>query len=168
MDVSQAPLHLNDDLLAMMRRGVSVIVSACSLDFTPSVMRAVGSQMSPDGSRITVFLARGQSRQLLQDVASTGRVAVVFSEPYSHRTVQVKARHVTLREACDEDRPVLEAYLASMQHELSRVGFGADFVRAVLAYRLDDVVALAFAPEQAFDQTPGPRAGQSLPVGQQP
>ncbi len=163
MDVAPAPVCLNADLLAMMRRGVSVIVSACSLDFTPSVMRAVGSQMSPDGARITVFLNRGQSRQLLQDVASTGRVAVVFSEPYSHRTVQVKARNVTLREARDDDRPVLEAYLASMQQELSRVGFGADFARAMLACRLDDVVALEFAPEQAFDQTPGPRAGQPLP-----
>ena len=163
MDVAPTPLNLNADLLAMMRRGVSVIVSACSLDFTPSVMRAVGSQTSPDGFRITVFLNRGQSRQLLQDVASTGRVAVVFSEPHSHRTVQVKARHATLREARDDDRPSLDAYLASMQHELSRVGFGADFARAMLACRLDDVVALEFAPEQAFDQTPGPRAGQPLP-----
>ena len=31
-----------------------------------------------------------------------------------------------------------------------------------LAHRLDDVVAVRFTPEQAFDQTPGPRAGTPL------
>jgi hypothetical protein len=32
----------------------------------------------------------------------------------------------------------------------------------MLAHTLDDVVAVRFTPEQAFDQTPGPRAGATL------
>lgn len=156
-----APL-LPPDLLAMIGRGVSVIVSSCGHDLTPSLMRAVGSQISPAGDRITVFLNRSQSARLLQDVASTGRVAVVFSEPYSHRTVQVKASRARLREACAEDEPALQRYCQAMQGELGRIGFAPAFAVAMLAYRLEDVSAIEFAPEQAFDQTPGPRAGQPL------
>ena len=35
----------------------------------------------------------------------------------------------------------------------------------MLAHRLDDLVAISFAPEQAFDQTPGPKAGAPLSGG---
>ena len=146
----------------MMARGVSVIVSSCGPDLTPSLMRAVGSQMGPQGEQVTVFLNRAQSAQLLHDVARTGRVAVVFSEPHSHRTVQLKSNSARLREVTRDDVPALQRYLLAMQGELGRIGFAPDFAAAMLAHRLDDLSAVTFAPEQAFDQTPGPRAGQPL------
>ncbi|WP_427913831.1 hypothetical protein ACPWT1_02415 [Ramlibacter sp. MMS24-I3-19] len=117
-----APL-LSADVLAMMVRGVSVNVASRDAQLRPSLMRAVGSDVAPDGSRITVYLARSQSGQLLQDIASTGRLAVVFSEPSTHRSVQLKASAATLRPATDSDREVLARYLASMEHEIARVGF---------------------------------------------
>jgi len=155
---------LTPDHLAMMARGVSVIVSSCSHDLTPSLMRAVGSQISPQGDRITVFLNRQQSAQLLRDVASTARVAVVFSEPHSHRTVQVKSDQARLREATPDDVPALQRYQQAMQVELGRIGFAPDFAAAMLAHRFDDLSAIEFTPLQAFDQTPGPHAGQPLRV----
>lgn len=158
---STTPL-LTMDHRAMIARGVSVIVSSCGLDLTPSLMRAVGSQISPNGDRITVFLNRLQSAQLLRDVASTGRVAVVFSEPHSHRTVQVKSSQARLREVTRDDVPVLQRYLLAMQGELGRVGVTPDLVAAMLAYRFEDLSAIEFTPSQAFDQTPGPHAGRPL------
>lgn len=162
MQAPTTPPLLNDDCLSMMRRGVSVIVSACGPDLSPSLMRAVGSDVSPQGERITVFLNRSQSAQVLRDLASTGRIAVVFSEPFSHRTVQVKASRVRLREATAADQPALDQYGVAMQHELARIGFPADFAAAMLAHRLDDLTAVEFTPEQAFNQTPGPLAGQPM------
>jgi hypothetical protein len=149
------------DLLAMMARGVSVIVASRDAALRPSVMRAVGSVVADDGA-ITVFLARRQSRQLLQDLTATGRIAVVFSEPSTHRTVQVKGSRVDVREANAGDEPALGRYLASMEREIQQVGFPPQMTRAMLGHRLEDVVAVTFTPEQAFDQTPGPRAGAEL------
>jgi hypothetical protein len=149
-------------LLAMMARGVSVIVGSRDLALRPSVMRAVGSHVASDGSSITVFISRRQGRQLVQDVAATGHVAAVFSEPASHRTVQVKATRAVLRNADAADEPVLATYLASMEHEIARVGYAPPMTRAMLAHRLEDLVAISFEPEQAFDQTPGPKAGALL------
>ena len=127
-------------------------------------MRAVGASIAPDGSELTVYVARSRSRQLLQDVAATGQIAVVFSEPRSHRTVQVKAREVELRSAVDSDAPVLRRYLRSMEHEIGNVGLSAVFVQAMLACPLDDVVAIRLRPSEAYDQTPGPKAGSALPA----
>ncbi len=153
------------DLLAMMMRGVSVNVASRGMPLRPSVMRAVGSSVAPDGRSITVYLSRLQSRQLVQDVAATGYIAAVFSEPATHRTVQVKATRAVLRNAEAADEPVLAAYRASMEHEIQRVGYAPELTRAMLAHRLEDVVAISFEPEQAFDQTPGPKAGARLAGG---
>jgi hypothetical protein len=149
-------------LVEMMARGVSVIVGSRDLANRPSVMRAVGSLVEDEGRSITVFVSRRQSRQLVQDIAATGHVAVVFSEPSTHRTVQVKATRASLRNAVASDQPALDRYLASMEHEIQLVGHAPPLTRAMLAYQRDDLVAISFVPEQAFDQTPGPRAGEVL------
>jgi hypothetical protein len=155
---------LPPDLVAMLGRGVSVIVGSRDAQLRPSLMRGVGCRVEPGGQDVTVYLARRQSRQVLQDIAATGHVAVVFSEPASHRAVQLKASRATLREAGPDDQPVLDAYPRAMEHAIQQVGFAPPVTRAMLAHRLEDVVAVRFAPEQAFDQTPGPRAGTPLGV----
>jgi hypothetical protein len=149
-------------LLEMMARGVSVVVGSRDQALRPSLMRAVGSQLSEDQRSITVYLVRAQSRQLLQDIAATGHVAAVFSEPATHRTVQVKSSQARIRQADANDQPVLARYLASMEREIQRVGYAPPMTRAMLAHRVDDLVAVSFEPQQAFDQTPGPRAGARL------
>jgi len=157
-----APVRLPDDLLALMRRGVSVIAGSRDAAMRPSIMRAVGSDLSADGRSVTLYLVRAQSRQLLQDIAATGHVAVVFSEPATHRTVQLKGSRATSRQAGPQDQAVLARYLASMEQEIARVGYPPEMTRAMLAHRLEDVVAVTFEPDEAYDQTPGPRAGTSL------
>lgn len=155
---------LSPELIAMMDKGVSVIVSSCDLAMRPSIMRAVGSAVAPDGRSVTVYVSRPQSRQLVQDIAATGRIAVVFSEPASHRTVQVKASSARIRSAQASDAPVLARYLKSMEDEIRLVGFAPPFTRTMLTHQLEDVVAISFEPSQAFDQTPGPKAGAALPA----
>jgi hypothetical protein len=152
---------LPPDLVAMMARGVSVIVASHDAALRPNLMRAVGSRIEGDGA-ITVYLARRQSRQVVQDLAATGHIAVVFSEPSTHRSVQLKATRVEMRSAEAQDTPVLERYRQAMEREIQQVGFAPPLTRAMLAHRLDDLVAVRFTPEQAFDQTPGPRAGTPL------
>jgi hypothetical protein len=89
----------------------------------------------------------------------------VFSEPASHRAVQVKAARAVLRDATAQDEPVLACYLASMEHEIQRVGHPPAVTRAMLAHRIEDLVAITFEPQQAFNQTPGAKAGAVLPAG---
>lgn len=163
MNTDAGPLPLlAPEFVAMMVRGVSVIVASSDARQRPSIMRAVGSHVAPDARHLTVFVSRRQSRQLVADVAATGRIAVVFSEPFTHRTVQLKGVQAQIRDAVAEDEPALARYLASMETEIARVGYAPPLTRAMLAYQLDDLVAISFIPTQAFDQTPGPKAGATL------
>ena len=110
--------------IAMVAKGVSAIVASRGADLRPSIMRAVGSRISADGREVTVYLRRSQSEQLLRDIAQTGEIAVVFSVPSSHQTLQLKARQATQHPAGADDLPVLQAYLRSMEDEVGRVGYG--------------------------------------------
>ena len=94
MTVLLGPSHI-----AMVAKGVSAIVASRDAALRPSIMRAVGSHISGDGQEVTVYLRRSQSEQLLQDIAHTGEIAVVFSVPSTHQTLQLKARRATQREA---------------------------------------------------------------------
>ncbi len=158
--VMSALSQLSPGLVAMIARGVSVNVASRDERLRPSAMRAMGSSVDVAGGTVTVYLARRQAAQLLQDIETTGRIAAIISEPATHVTVQLKASSATLRAATEDDRPAMERYLRSMEHEIRRVGHPESITRAMLAWRLDDLVAVTFAPEQAFEQTPGSRAGQ--------
>jgi hypothetical protein len=152
--------HLSADLVAMIARGVSVNVASRDERLRPSAMRAMGSSVDVAAGTVTVYLARRQAAQLLRDIEATGRIAAIVSEPATHVTVQLKASSASLRPAAEADRPALERYLLSMEHEIRLVGHPETVTRAMLAWRLDDLVAVTFAPEQVFEQTPGPKAGQ--------
>jgi len=147
----------------MIARGVSTIAASRNLEMRPSIMRAVGCVLEADGVSVTIFLWRRQSRQLLQDLAATGHIAVCFSEPISHRTVQLKALTIEeTRAATDADKPALARYLRAMIHEIGLIGYPPAYTEEMLSYRFDDLVAVRFVPTLAYDQTPGPKAGSDL------
>ncbi len=156
------PASLRPQDLALIARGVSAIVASRDAALRPSLMRAVGAHISTDGQCITVYLRRSQSRQLLEDIAAPGPIAVVFSDPASNQTLQVKADTARIRAAEPQDQAVLRRYLVAMQHAVGQVGYGADYVAAMLSAPPQDLVAVEFTPQTAFDQTPGPKAGAPL------
>ncbi|MES2483153.1 MAG: hypothetical protein V4609_14230 [Pseudomonadota bacterium] len=154
--------RLPQELLSMLRGGASVLVGSRGADLRPSVVRAVGSDLDAQAGCVRVFLWRPQSVQLLRDIGATGHVAVVFSQPSSHQALQLKARQADILPVTPADRPLLQRYLASMEIEIGAVGFPPVMTRALLAHRHDELAVVRFAPEQAFLQTPGPRAGAAL------
>lgn len=154
--------QLPPPLVATMAAGASVLVASRDERLRPSVMRAMGSRVDAASGEVTVFLSRRQSADLLSDIARSGQVAAMFSQPSTHLSVQLKASRASVRPAAESDRPALDAYLAAMEREIGAVGYPPTLVRAMLAYDLSDLVALSFTPEQAFEQTPGPRAGSVI------
>jgi hypothetical protein len=142
--------------------GVSIIVAGCDAANETTVSRAVGCRMSEDGRRVTVFLSAVQSGALLADVRANGRVAVVFSEPTTHRAIQLKGTDAAIVPLTADDPHLLAAYRSRLAARVAPLGFSEVFVRTLLNVVPGDVVAIAFTPTAAFSQTPGPKAGSVL------
>ncbi len=98
-----------------------------------------------------------------RDFATNGRIAVVFTQPSTHRTIQLKGTDAALV------RATASSIDCSAQHhremwieELCQLGYTREFSAAVWGPLPETLAAIAFTPTAAFQQTPGPGAGQAL------
>lgn len=144
---------------------VSAIVAASDADLQPTVVRALGCRLSDDRRQLTLFLDRGRAQALLALLETNGRIAVVFSEPSTHRTIQFKGSDAAVVDLDEEDRRCIAAYTERMVPELALVGMPELFTRAFFDADPQSLVGLRFTPEAAWSQTPGPHAGAELQAG---
>lgn len=140
----------------------SIIAASRDADLRPSLMRACGLRIDDSSGVVSVLLARPQAPRLLADITASGLIAVVVSEPSTHRTMQLKGRDARVDEATTEDLATLGPYADQLDEELRSIGLPASFARAMIAVDPTDVVVVRFTPTEIYDQTPGPRAGAAI------
>jgi hypothetical protein len=157
---SQPPL--TPDCIAFLHGRVSIIAASSSAGREPHLVRAVGCRVDAAGERVTLLLASSHAGELLADLRANGRIAVVFSEPSTHRTVQLKGSDAEVVTAEDEHHRLLAGYRQRMLPELSIFGFNETWVRALLGCSGAELVAVRFTLTEAWLQTPGPKAGEPL------
>ncbi|MBP1771905.1 MAG: hypothetical protein H6P99_1068 [Holophagaceae bacterium] len=158
------PFRLDPELVRFMTGGLSINTGSGSAEGLPSQCRAFGVRVDPTG-RVTVFLAGAQAADLLRDAARSRALAVVFSDPPTHRTIQLKGRDARVEPLRPGDLAEVRAYREAFTRRLVPLGFTAPLVLALLDCPDDDLMALTFTPEAAFDQTPGAHAGAPLLPG---
>ena len=155
---------VNEEQVAWMQSGVcSVIVASHDAKNRPSIGLAFGCRLSPDCAKVTVFLLEGQSHALLADLRAGRAVSVLFTQSVTTRALQLKAaaaREVPLQAA---DPAMLDRFALALEAEWSQAALPG-FTLALMSREGDTLVAFELTPEQAFDQTPGPRAGAPLEV----
>ena len=158
------PVPLDADHAAFMQGGVSITMGSCSPDKIPSIVRAFGCRLSDDRSRVTMVVWRAQAEPVLADIRATGKVAVVFSLPATHRTMQLKGTDAVIGAADDGIRALAHSYRDAFVQQLVLLGYEETLMRAFMACPPDDIVTVSFTPTAAFTQTPGPDAGAPLKV----
>jgi hypothetical protein len=158
------PPLLDEDHAAFVRGGVSIIAASSDGANVPSVERAIGCKLSADRRRVTIFVAAASAQVLLADIRRSGRIAVVFSHPPTHRALQLKGSDAAIVRVLPADHRLIAAYADAFAAAIASIGHADQLARAALACPPDEVVAVAFTPSAAFVQTPGPRAGAPLPT----
>ena len=147
---------------AFMESGVSMHVASRGPANVPSVARALGCLIAPDRNRVTVFLSAAQAPDVVADLRASRMAAAVFSQPSTHRTIQIKGDDATVGALAAGDLARAAAYADALVRDLQMLGFSEAFGRALVDCNSADLVAVAFTPKAAFRQTPGPNAGAPL------
>jgi hypothetical protein len=153
---------LDEDHASFIQGGVSVVVATRDAELVPHVVRGRGCRVSRDRRRVTVLVETARAGTLLEDIAANGQVAVVFSQPSTHRTIQLKGTDARLVRATPADHTVSARHLGFWVDELVRIGHRREFARVVRGEADRGLAAIAFTPTSAFQQTPGPGAGERL------
>lgn len=123
---------------------------------------AAAALLDPDGKRLTVYLPVATSGQSLANLRDNGAVAVVLSQPLTHRTVQLKGRVETIRAAREDEREAVERHAAGFDAEVEAIGLPPAVVRRRAKWPCH---AVTFVVVEAYEQTPGPRAGEPIEGG---
>lgn len=152
---------LTPELVEFCLSGLSIVLASCDSAGRPLVGRGLACRIE-DGGRMRVVLRRVSNRALLDAVESGGRLAVTFTQPSTHRSIQVKAQVATAAESDPADGPAAVVQTVAFRRELVDVGYSEVFAAAYVAFEPHELVALDFLPDQAFVQTPGPSAGSAL------
>ena len=154
---------LTSEQAAFLRGPLSMNIGAVGRDGWPCVCRAQGVLVARDRQSLTVLVSASRGGTVLEALDAGSAVTLVASRPSTHATLQFKARGAARVAVSAAQRAVSARCVAAFAGELEALGYAAE-LKATLAAVLptDDLVALRFAPEVVFDQTPGPDAGRVL------
>jgi hypothetical protein len=153
---------LDSQVLEFLGHRLMVSVASRSAALVPSVVRCVGFRVLDEPQRLAVFVRLREAARVTADVRATQLAAVVFSEPSTHRTLQVKGTDAVVGPLEDGDWPAIAAHVDAAVAELGPLGYTEAWVRTVFEATPAQVQAIRFTPASAFAQTPGPRAGAPL------
>jgi hypothetical protein len=159
---TKPPSPLDAALAGFIQGGVSVVIASSNAALEPDVVRGCGCRVSRDLHRVTVLFDKSRDGHILDNFAANGRIAVVFTQPSTHRTIQLKGTDAGLVRIGSPDRLVAQAHREMWIQELGLVGYTREFSAAVWGPQPETLAAIAFTPTAAFQQTPGPTAGQAL------
>lgn len=146
---------------AFIQGPVSVIVASRNAELVPDVVRGCGCRVSRDRRQVTVLIEPGRASSLLDDIAANGLVAVVFSQPSTHRTIQLKGTDARVVAVTAADRAAARRHRQEWPADLVSIGYAPELA-AALHGSTGPLAAIRFTPTAAFQQTPGPGAGQPL------
>ncbi len=164
MTGSDAPagVQLDEATAEFVTGTTSMSVATRSADLVPSLAKAVGCTVSADRRWMTVFVDREQATQIAADIAAGSPIAVVFSLPATHRTVQVKGAAVAAAPATATQQVRAAMHVDAIVEHLVQLGYREGALRSFFGFDPDRLLALRFAPTAVFAQTPGPRAGERI------
>ena len=159
------PVSIGDELKTFLEGPVSVLVGTRDSRLVPEITRAWGPCVSEDRRRISLCVPVATSRKTLDNLEANGEVAATFSLPTNYRTLQLKGLHATTGEPNSMDVEAVERHRDAFATVNERLGQPRRQVEAFWRGEIETSAALvkiSFAPEQVFDQTPGPGAGKKL------
>lgn len=167
MSADTAPPLLPEDVAAFIQGGVSMTVASRDDRLVPSIAKACGCRVGDDRREVTMLMFAEPAATVARDIARCGHAAVVFSQPSTNRTVQLKGRDVRPVPVSPSDLAIVRRYVALFAADLGHLGWDQSYVEALFWHDPSQLIAVRFTPEGAFHQTPGPGAGapMRLPCG---
>jgi hypothetical protein len=152
-------VELSDELVDFVQSGVSILVATRDAQLLPQCLRGAGASVHGARDAFTLYLPEAVAERTLANLRDNGRIAVTFSRPIDHRSIQVKGTCISIRPCDERDGAVQERYRAAFVEQLHAVGMPRAVSRRI---RFQPSVAVVVKLAELYEQTPGPSAGRPL------
>jgi hypothetical protein len=153
-----------DEAVAAFISGPTAAIAVASRDAhnVPSLFRAAACRVSKDRALVTLFVDQQAGAAVVRDLRAGHPVAAVFSEPATHRTIQLKGGHAEVGPVMPADREYARMRYEEIVAHIVGLGLSDAGTRCFFHFAPVHLVGISFQPTAAFEQTPGPRAGARL------
>jgi len=151
---------IDDELQEFVESGVAVLVGAVDAEGKPHLAYAWGPRVHPGRSRISIYIDGPRAAPLLGGRESNPQFAATFTDPVSVRSIQLKGRVVEVAEPNESEQAWVNRHRDAMTASTALIGDSPQVIRNL--WMQEATVRVDFTVERAFDQTPGPNAGQPL------
>lgn len=149
---------IDADLEAFLLGGVACQVATADLEGRPQSGWAWGPRVNADGS-LTLFVETKRAARRLANLPLNPRVAAIFADPISYRSIQLKGTWLSTRGATEEDQAWVKRHRELFASNVVLIGEGPEAIRNMY---MSDIIRIDMRVDAAFDQTPGPEAGKPL------
>jgi hypothetical protein len=151
--------RIDDSLKEFIESDVATLVGTGDDEGRPQIAYGWAPRVvNPDGV-VEVFLDTARAEGTISNLRANGRIAVTMAHPVSYRSVQIKGKFRDVSDPEEADIPYVQERREGFVTSTSLIGDPPNTIRNMW---LDEVIKVAFTVDAAFDQTPGPNAGQPL------
>lgn len=154
-------MALSDDVISFIESGVSIVIAVVGPTGRAHAGRALAARVLSDATIRVIFPDEGNDA-ITAAVQAGSPIAVTFSAPLSHRTLQIKGFSSRPEQLDPVDQAMSQIQCKGFAGVIAAAGHPPTFVQAFMDYCSSTSRVLSFPAEEAFEQTPGPGAGRTL------
>ncbi|MCW8088181.1 hypothetical protein [Sabulicella glaciei] len=158
--MQSAPGCLIDAELAGFLESPVMIIVGTGLGGVPEIGRGLGALVEAGGAALHLVVSAWQWPRTVSQARESGTIAITFARPTDYVTYQVKGQVEWIGPLTPALHARAARYAAEIAEVLAGLGMSPELTAPWRSKR--DLVALRIRPQQAFVQTPGPRAGHAL------
>lgn len=144
---------------------VSIAVASRDAEHQACLFKAVACRVSAARDGVTLLVDQQLASEVVRCLRAGMPIAAVFSEPATHRTLQLKGDRAEVAPATRQDIELAREHGRAIVEHIASLDYPYDAVRCYFHYSPENLVAVHFVPTAAFEQTPGPSAGTALQGG---
>ena len=145
---------------ALKNGGIGHIGSA-NADLKTTHTETFGASLDNENNTVTCFVLSLFAEPILKNLREKGRVSFFFGLP-SHEAYQFKGQFLETREITEEELANTEKVLSVTKNMFDSVGIPREAVERMFGTLPN--LGITFRVEKVFIQTPGPEAGQEIPL----
>lgn len=156
-------MTFGSDLVRMIDAGTGLVVGTVSADGEPRAHRAWAAWLIDAESKRIRFVMSGDDADLVDHLES-GAVSLTGADVVTYQSAQFKGRPVIIEAPTQEDIDLAVEHSEAFFEAIHRTdGNPLELLRRMLPHRM---ISVEMIVEEAFDQTPGPKAGAALNDGE--
>ncbi|MEO3865881.1 hypothetical protein [Rheinheimera fenheensis] len=153
---------IDEELSAFLSSHVSLHLSCVTSSLRTSIVRCVGARVDNVKQKISLLIPGSQAREIIEHIGRKTAVAVVFTDPETYRSIQIKSNNATIETSVASDVQLHQDYIKKFTERLRVYNIPPSYVHTLCYCQSADLQVITLSPQQLYDQSPGRLAGTLL------